>query len=102
MGLPGRSYGTDLFMHMMIAAGSDTGGPDKAAQYLNQLVSNCKFFFFAGQHTLASVMSYTLLMLARHPEWQDRARKEVLETISSEEVYDISVLSRLKTVSGDV
>lgn len=36
-------------------------------------------FLFAGHETTTSLMSWTALLLARNPEWREKARKEVLE-----------------------
>jgi cytochrome P450 len=44
-----------------------------------ELVDECKTFFFGGHETttLALALSWTLLMLAAHPDRQDALREEV-------------------------
>lgn len=37
-------------------------------------------------------------MLATHPEWQDRARKEVLDVLGDDENNNPNAVSRLKLV----
>ncbi|XVF73554.1 hypothetical protein PTKIN_Ptkin12aG0211300 [Pterospermum kingtungense] len=44
------------------------------------MVDNCKNIYFAGSETTATTASWTLMLLAAHPDWQARVRSEVLET----------------------
>jgi cytochrome P450 len=92
------SYGNDLLGHMLTAA-SDGWDEDAVEFNLASVIEESKLFYFAGQDTVANVTLFTLLMLALHPEWQDRARKEVVEILGDEENFDASVLSRLKVVN---
>lgn len=91
------SYGTDLLGHMLRAA----EGKGATADFnLKSVFHNAEAFYFAGQDTIANAMTFSLLMLARHPEWQDRARKEVNEVCGSRnDGIDAGKLNRLKTVS---
>lgn len=91
------SYGNDLLGRMLTAAadGWNEGSPEFN---LSSVVQNSKLFYFAGQDTVANATLFTMLMLAVHPEWQDRARTEVMQVIGDEENFDASVLSRLKVV----
>lgn len=93
------SYGNDLLGIMLAAASNST---DETATEFNlaSVFNNAKLFFFAGQDTVATVLTFTLLQLARYPEWQDRARQEVLEEVGETEAYDSTTLNRLKIVSS--
>ena len=42
-----------------------------------EVVDECKTFFFGGHETTALALSWTLLMLAAHPEWQEALREEL-------------------------
>ncbi|KAK8928327.1 Cytochrome P450 714B3 [Platanthera zijinensis] len=43
------------------------------------VVDNCKTIYFAGHETTAIGATWCLLLLALHPQWQERARAEVNE-----------------------
>ncbi|CAN6238985.1 unnamed protein product [Urochloa humidicola] len=53
-------------------------GKKKTKLTTRELVDECKTFFFGGHETTALAVSWTLLMLAAHPEWQEALREEVL------------------------
>ncbi|CAK7337306.1 unnamed protein product [Dovyalis caffra] len=60
-----------------------------------ELVDECKTFFFGGHETTALALSWTLLLLAMHPEWQNQLREEIREVTGDKEI-DFSKLARLK------
>uniref|UniRef100_A0A7C9A0N1 Unspecific monooxygenase n=1 Tax=Opuntia streptacantha TaxID=393608 RepID=A0A7C9A0N1_OPUST len=43
------------------------------------IVDNCKTIYFAGHETTATTAAWSLMLLAAYPDWQARARAEVLE-----------------------
>ncbi|KAG9155428.1 hypothetical protein Leryth_009862 [Lithospermum erythrorhizon] len=59
------------------------------------LVDECKTFFFAGHETTALSLTWSLLLLAVHPEWQDKLREEIKEVVGDQEI-DPSMLGRLR------
>jgi len=91
------SYGDDLLGRMLTAA-SEGWGENTQDFNLASVFNNCKLFYFAGQDTVANATNFALLMLALHPEWQDRARKEVLGVFEDEQNCSASAVSRLKVV----
>ena len=94
------SYGNDLLGRMLTAA--KEGWDENTAEFnLGSVLNNCRLFYFAGQETVANTTGFAMLMLAENPEWQERARKEVLEVVGEEEYYHVSVLSRLKVVRDE-
>jgi cytochrome P450 len=62
------------------------------------IVDNCKNIYFAGHETTAITATWCLMLLATHPEWQDRARAEALEACSGGTAIDFNTLRQLKTV----
>ncbi|KAJ7299641.1 hypothetical protein O6H91_23G010800 [Diphasiastrum complanatum] len=45
---------------------------------IQDIVDECKTFFFTGHDTTASLLTWTTMLLALHPDWQERARAEVI------------------------
>lgn len=62
-----------------------------------ELVDECKTFFFGGHETTALALTWSLLLLAMHPEWQTELREEIKNVIGDDEV-DASKLAGLKKV----
>jgi len=62
------------------------------------IVDNCKNIYFAGHETTAVTATWCLMLLAAHPDWQERARAEALEVCCGQTVLDIDVLRQLKIV----
>jgi cytochrome P450 len=94
----GSPYGDDL-LGRMLAAASDGGDEDVLDFNLASVFNNCKLFIFAGQDTVAISILYTMMLLARYPEWQDRARQEVLNVVGNDDNFDTGKLHELKIVS---
>ena len=65
--------GDDLVARMLAARNPDTGEPMTD----DQLVDNLGTFLLAGHETTAKALTWTLYLLARSPEWQQRVRDEV-------------------------
>lgn len=51
---------------------------------LDDVIDECKTLYLAGQETTANLLSWTVLLLAIHTDWQDEARKEVFELIGQQ------------------
>lgn len=76
-----------------------TNAPSPAAAIsVTDIVEECKTFFFAGKQTTTNLLTWTTVLLGMHPEWQTRARREVLLTCGSRDIPSRDQLSKLKTL----
>ena len=93
------SYEKDLLQMILEGAKSynDYYGPSTDSFRDNFIVDNCKNIYFVGHETTAITASWSLMLLAAHPEWQARARAEVLE-ICGDSPPDANMLRNMKTV----
>ena len=70
----GRLPAQDDLLQRLIAARDPESGQ---AMDDGQLVDNLLTFYLAGHETTAKALTWTLYLLAREPEWQQRLRDEV-------------------------
>ncbi|CAN6221833.1 unnamed protein product [Urochloa humidicola] len=73
----GGGYGGDL-LGLMLEANANAGGGGKAAMSMDEIIDECKTFFFAGHDTTSHLLTWAMFLLGTHPEWQRQLRDEVL------------------------
>jgi len=66
---------------------------------VDDMVEECKSFFFAGKQTTSNLLTWTTILLAMHPHWQVRAREEVLKVCGSRDHPTKDHVAKLRTVS---
>ena len=81
---------------LMINASSNDGKVSPIT--VNDIVEECKTFFFAGKQTTTNLLTWATVLLAMHPDWQERARQEVLAVCGADELPSKEHLPKLKTV----
>ncbi|XP_051194382.1 cytochrome P450 734A2 [Lolium perenne] len=84
---------------LMINAGERTTArvPVAKAIPVHDMLEECKTFFFAGKQTTTNLLTWATVLLAMHPEWQERARREVLDVCGADEPSK-EHLPKLKTL----
>ncbi|XP_015694204.2 cytochrome P450 734A6 [Oryza brachyantha] len=91
----------DLLGLMINAASSGAGKkrPQPVSPItVNDIVEECKTFFFAGKQTTSNLLTWAIVVLAMHPEWQERARQEVVDVCGAGSVPSREQLAKLKTL----
>ena len=62
------------------------------------VIEECKLFYFARHETTATLLKFTVIVLSMHPNWQEKARQEVLEACG-QQAPDFEALNHLNIVS---
>lgn len=65
---------------------------------IEEVIEECKVFYIAGQETTSSWLTWAMIVLAMHPYWQEKARKEVLQACQKKEL-NFEAIAHLKIVS---
>ncbi|PKI33894.1 hypothetical protein CRG98_045724, partial [Punica granatum] len=87
----------DLMQMIMEGAVYSDQGLDKDLFRRQFIVDNCKNIYFAGHEATAVAASWCLMLLALHPEWQQRVREEVRRVFGGGNILDPESLTQLKT-----
>ncbi|PRQ30535.1 putative 11-oxo-beta-amyrin 30-oxidase [Rosa chinensis] len=65
---------------------------------IDDIIDQCKALYFAGQETTNGLLVWTVFLLALHQDWQEEARKEVLQLFGKQNPNSDGI-SRLKTMN---
>lgn len=89
-----ENFGSD-FLGLLLKTHHDSN--DNKRISVEDLVNECKTFYFAGQETL-NALTWTIFLLALHTDWQEEARREVLEVFGKQAPNPNNIF-KLKTVT---
>ncbi|XP_031105727.1 cytochrome P450 CYP72A219-like [Ipomoea triloba] len=76
-----------------------TGRRNNVGLTIDEVVEECKLFYFAGQETTTNLLAFTIVMLCKHQDWQARARQEVFQVFGNIIEPDFERLNHLKIVT---
>ncbi|KAL6842597.1 hypothetical protein ACP4OV_027441 [Aristida adscensionis] len=74
---------------------SQESGRSKAVMTMDDIIGELKLFYFAGMETTSVLLTWTMIVLSMHLEWQDRVREEVLRVFGSKQP-DVDGTNQLK------
>uniref|UniRef100_A0A2N9G880 Cytochrome P450 n=1 Tax=Fagus sylvatica TaxID=28930 RepID=A0A2N9G880_FAGSY len=88
----------DDLLGLMIEA-SEIGIRDNSPTLnVNDIMEECKTFFFAGHETTSNLLTWAAFLLSLHSEWQEKLRQEVLKECGMG-IPDADMLAKLKLMN---
>lgn len=99
-----NSYGDDLLGLLLNEMrkqklGSGAGAGGNFNLNLQLIMDECKTFFFAGHETTALLLTWTIMLLASNPTWQEKIRAEVKQVCNgADQPPSVDQLSKLTQV----
>jgi cytochrome P450 family 709 len=93
-----NGYGNDDLLGLMLEACAPEHG-DSPILSMDEIIDECKTFFFAGHDTTSHLLTWTSFLLSTHPEWQEKLREEVRRECGDEIPTGGDMLNRLKLVN---
>ncbi|KAG2290687.1 hypothetical protein Bca52824_050291 [Brassica carinata] len=91
-----KDYGNDLLGILLASAKSNESEKKMST---DEIIEECKTFFFAGHETTANLLTWTTMLLSLHQDWQEKLRQEVLNECGKDKIPDSDNCSKLKLMN---
>ncbi|KAK2652226.1 hypothetical protein Ddye_012082 [Dipteronia dyeriana] len=88
------SYGNDLLGMLLNEMQNNKRGTGFSLN-LQLIMDECKTFFFAGHETTALLLTWTVMLLASNPSWQEKVRAEVKQVCGGDKTPSVDHLPKL-------
>lgn len=76
---------------------NNTSGVPSNQMTVEEIIEECKLFYLAGHETTSSWLTWIMVVLAMHQDWQEKAREEVLR-VCGRNIPSFEGISCLKIV----
>ncbi|RWR89009.1 cytochrome P450 CYP72A219-like protein [Cinnamomum micranthum f. kanehirae] len=97
-GMKKGELSSDDLLGLLLQSYREGDSTKSSALTIDEIIEECKLFYIAGAETTSSLITWTLILLAMHPRWQEEAREEVVR-ICGKNPADYECISRLKIVT---
>lgn len=67
---------------------------------MEDAIGQCRVFFFGGFETSSNLLTWAMVLLSSHQDWQARAREEVFRVLGDNKDIASDDLTKLKIVSN--